>query len=263
MAHPRRTGGRMTSLITVCRSARLTPTAYQFYCAILRSFPARGVPPDPTELGQLAEHFAVPLAATLADCVAQDLLQVDAATGRIRAAYPFSGVPTAHQVTLVSDPTGRGDRGAREEPNGRTTRPVFAMCALDALGIPLMLRREATIVSHDALTHERVEVNVAPRGDASLATLAGWNARWDPPSAVVYARAAEHEQEHDAGCAAAGACCPITNFFAEVAHAQQWAQTHLAPDGVVLGPAEALQRAQALFGDVLDRLEGGGEEPQR
>ena len=245
----------MTALITVCRSARLTPAAYGFYCAILRTFPTHGRPPNAAELGHLAERFAVPLAATLADCAAQDLIQLDAATGRIRAAYPFSGVPTAHQVTLVPGPAGSGDPGGRDELNGQTGQQVFAMCALDALGMPLMLRREATIVSQDALTHERVEVIIAPAGDASLATLAGWNARWDPPSAVVFARAAEHEHEHDAGCAAAGACCPITNFFADAAHAQQWAQTHTVPDRVVLAPAEALHRAHALFGGVLHRVE--------
>ena len=147
----------MTTLITVCRSARLTPTAYQFYCAILRTFPAHGGPPDPVELGQLAERFAVPLAATLAECAAQDLIQVDAATERIRAAYPFSGAPTVHRVTLVPGPAdGNGDPGGHDELNGQTSQQVFAMCALDALGIPLMLRREATIVSRDALTRARV-----------------------------------------------------------------------------------------------------------
>lgn len=248
----------MTPLITVCRSTRLTPAAYQFYCAILRTFPACGTPPDPAELGRLAERFAVPLAATLAECVAQDLLQLNAATGRIRAAYPFSGAPTVHRVTLVSGPAGGGDAGGRGALNGRPGEQVYAMCALDALGIPLMLRCEATIVSHDALTNESVKVHIAPTGDAPpafLATLAGWSARWDPPSAVIYARIAEHEHEHDAGCAAAGACCPITNFFVDAATARRWAQTHGVPDGVVLAPGEALDRAHALFGGVLHRLE--------
>src|SRR5215472_13503582 len=105
----------MTALITVCRSARLMPAAYQFYCAILRRFPARGGPPDHTQL--------------------------DATTGGIRAAYPFSGLPTPHRVLLAPD--------AQEVAE----QQVFAMCALDALGIPLMLHRAATILSEDALTH--------------------------------------------------------------------------------------------------------------
>src|SRR5215469_14193985 len=226
----------MTTLITVCRSAQLTPAAYQFYCAVLRSFPAQGAPPGTAQLVQLAERFAVPLAATLADFATQDLIQVDATTGRIRAAYPFSGVPTMHQVRLApGSAVGPQPHG----PHGPTGQQVFAMCALDALGIPLMLRQEATIVSQDALTNEPVEVRITAVDVASPAGLAGWSARWEPPSAVVYARAAEHEHEHDAGCAAAGTCCPLTNFFVDAAHAQQWAQTHVVPDGVVLAPDEA------------------------
>jgi hypothetical protein len=250
----------MSALITVCRSAQLTPAAYGFYCAILRTFSTYGRPPNAAELAHLAEQSAVPLAVTLADLAAQDLIQLDIATEHIRAAYPFSGVPTAHQVTLVSRPTDSAEREVREELNGQATQQVFAMCALDALGIPLMLRRAATIVSQDALTHEPVQVTIAPAGDASPAALAGWRARWDPPSAVVYARAAEHEHEHHAGCAAAGACCPVTNFFVAAAQAQRWAQSHAVPDGVVLEPAEALHRAHALFGGVLHRLEAEAEQ---
>ncbi len=242
----------MTVLITVCRSARLTPAAYQFYCAILRTFPARGGSPDRTRLRRLAERFAVPLAATLADLAAQDLIQLDAATGRIRAAYPFSGVPTPHRVTLA-----RNSHHPAGSAHERAEHQVFAMYALDALGIPLLLRQQATIVSRDALTREPVAVTIAPVDAASPSptSLEGWSAQWDPPSAVVYARAAEHEHEHDNGCMAAGACCPITNFFTRAAHAQQWAQTYPVSDGVVLTPVEALHRAQALFGGVLHRLE--------
>jgi hypothetical protein len=241
----------MTRLITVCRSAQLSPAAYQFYCAILRTFPARGEAPLPTEVSQLARRFAVPLDATLADMAAQDLIQVDAATGHIRAAYPFSGVPTVHRVTLAP--------GLADRRQALAGQQVFAMCALDALGIPLLLRRKASIVSQDALTHQPVEVIILPLVDASPDTLSGWSAQWDPPSAVVFARVAEHEHAHDSGCAAAGTCCPITNFFADATTAQQWAQTHTVPDGIVLGPDEALQRAQALFGGVLHRLDSDKE----
>jgi hypothetical protein len=233
----------MTALITVCRSARLMPAAYQFYCAILRRFPARGGPPDHTQLRQLARRFAVPLAATLADMAAQDLIQLDATTGGIRAAYPFSGLPTPHRVLLAPD--------AQEVAE----QQVFAMCALDALGIPLMLHRAATILSEDALTHMPIQVTIEPAGHGPLTSLDGWRARWDPVGMVIFARDATHEHEHDGGCAAAGTCCPVTNFFTQEAHAQQWAQLHPVSDGIVLTPVEALHRAQALFGGVLQRLE--------
>ena len=240
----------MAALVTVYRSARLTPAAYRFYCAVLRTFPTRGQPPTPTQLRRLAERFAVPLAATLADMVAQDLLQLDAATGAVRAAYPFSGVPSAHRVTLSPDAAGSSEV--------LTQRQVYAMCALDALGIPLMLGCAATIASEDALTHEVVRVTLAPRENAPVSVLDGWRTQWDPPGTVIFARDAAHEHEHDGGCAAAGVCCPITNFFAEMSHAQQWAQVYPVTDGVLLTGDEALHRAHALFGRVLYRL----EEPQ-
>src|SRR5260370_5790401 len=118
----------MTALITVCRSARLTPAAYQFYCAILRTFSERGGPPNQTQLRRWARRFALPLAATLADLATQDLVQLDAATGHIRAAYPFSGVPTPHRVTLSRSPTGSS--------RDRVNQQVFMSCAIAALLVP-------------------------------------------------------------------------------------------------------------------------------
>ncbi len=244
----------MTAPITVCRSARLTPAAYQFYCAILRAFPTRGGPPENPQLRQWAEGFAVPLAATLADLAAQDLIQLDATTGGIRAAYPFSGLPTPHRVLLAPDAADAQDAAGSPQELAEQQQ-VFAMCALDALGIPLMLHRAATIRSEDALTSAPIQVTLEPAGNGPLTTLDDWRTQWDPPGTVIFARDAAHEHEHDGGCAAAGACCPVTNFFAQAAHAQEWAQLHPVSDGILLTPVEALHRAQALFGGVLQRLE--------
>ncbi len=78
----------------------------------------------------------------------QDLVQRDPSRGTIRAAYPFSGVPTVHRVTLLADFA------------GDSPIELYAMCALDALGIPLILRRDAFVTSVDALTGEAVRVLV-------------------------------------------------------------------------------------------------------
>jgi hypothetical protein len=92
------------------------------------------------------------------------------------------------------------------------------MCALDALGVPLMLRRAALITSVDAHTGEAIRVLIRPPTvalDAPAIPAADWRVSWDPVGVVVYARPAEHEAEHDAGiCHAEGTCCPVTNFFA-------------------------------------------------
>jgi len=50
------------------------------------------------------------------------------------------------------------------------------MCAIDALGIPAMLRADAVIISSDPLTAEPVSI-----------TFAAGKASWDPPGAVVFA----------------------------------------------------------------------------
>jgi hypothetical protein len=242
--------------VLVCRSARLTPAAYRFYRAILLAFVAHSRAPEPDEVEQLSHEFNVPLEATLARMAAQDLLQRDPSTGRIRAAYPFSGVPTPHRVTLFTDHGG--------EQTDQIEAHVYAMCALDALGVPLMLRRAARIFSEDAQTGEAITVLIHPPAkalDASASVASDWRVSWEPVSAVVYARPAEHEAEHDAGlCQAEGTCCPITNFFTTLSMAQEWMMQRMAMepsgalDGLVLDQQEALERANALFAGVLDRL---------
>lgn len=230
-------------LVLVCRSAHLTRPAYRFYRDILLSFPTRGRAPDMAELASMAAHYGIPLQATLARLAAQDLVQRDPATGAIRAAYPFSGVPTAHRVRLA-------------ETSEQPAIEVYAMCAMDALGIPLMLRRPATASSSDVLTGESVRVSVIPAAPRILpaAEGEGWSATWEPAAAVVVARPAGHEHEHASGCEAAGTCCPITNFFTSITHAQQWIDAHPDTDVLVFAQDDALRHAAALFAGVLDRL---------
>jgi hypothetical protein len=221
-------------LVTVCRSITLARPAYRFYRALLLTFAARGAATDAAELRRLADEYGVPLEATLDEFAAQDLAQRDPATGAIRAAYPFSGVPTAHRVQLAAD-----------GPD-RPAVAVYAMCAIDALGIPLMLKRAAVVSSFDALTGEPVRVEVVPSADS-------WTSHWEPDRAVVFARPEEHLHEH--GVAAAHTCCPIINFFASRANAQLWAGDHAPTDGHIYDQEEALRYAAARFAGVLDRLD--------
>lgn len=74
-----------------------------------------------------------------------DLIIYDTATARISAAYPFSNKPTSHRVEI-------GDR------------TVYALCAIDALGIPFMLDAPALIRSECFWCHAPVEVHVEDGG---------------------------------------------------------------------------------------------------
>ncbi|MEV3989874.1 organomercurial lyase [Streptomyces sp. NPDC049837] len=183
--------------------------------AVLRAFATHGRPPTEEELAAAAAPYGVPARRVLAELSAADYVSLDD-HGRIRAAYPFSPVPTAHRVRIAGGPE------------------VWAMCAVDALGVAPMLGRDVEIRSADPVTGQAV--TVAFRGGTAV---------WEPRSAVVLARTGR--------CAgpAVDACCPDLNFFAGPGSARRWADRHPEADVVVLGRdlAEALGRA--VFGPLL------------
>lgn len=258
-------------LIHVCRSAMLRRAEYQFYRTLLLAFPETGSPPDRATLRQRARRFGVPLEATLAVLAREDLIQRDPTTGAIRVAYPFSGVPTAHHVTLLADPVHSSIPATPADASnldgaagnaGAAPLSLYAMCALDALGAPLMLHRNALVTSVDPLTQEKIRVHIwqadaIDNTDAASSGkdggLPGWKAQWEPGAAVVYAR--PEDPSADTSDIAAACRCPVTNFFATMAHARQWAEQHGSPGDVILSAAEALQRADRRFGGILDRLD--------
>ena len=76
--------------------------------------------------------------------------------GRVATAYPFCGAPTRHVVRLDE------------------ASPVHAMCAIDALGIPLMTGRDGVIESADP--DEGRPIRIERRGETWL---------WSPEETVV------------------------------------------------------------------------------
>jgi len=93
-------------------------------------------------------------ATALADLEAADLVRT--ADGRVTVAYPFSGTPTRQRVELDGFPG------------------VYAMCAIDALGLPVMAGRDGQITATDP--HDDAPVRVSVQGGT-------WT--WTPPGAVV------------------------------------------------------------------------------
>lgn len=183
--------------------------------AVLRSFVHSGVAPD---FPSLAKH-AAPFEASqvLAELADGDFLCLDHA-GQITAAYPFSAAPTPHQVRISG--------GAA----------VFAMCAIDALGVSAMAGVPVVVDSADPSTGEPITVNVV--GDTSS---------WDPATAVVYVgRTCDR-------CAgpSASVCCEYMNFFATGAAAMAWAACHPQITGGVLSQGRALQVGIDIFGQLL------------
>lgn len=183
--------------------------------AVLRSFVRTGAAPDIASLGTRGAPPEV--AEVLAELADGDFLCLDDA-GQIVAAYPFSALPTRHRVRI----------------SGHAA--VFAMCAIDALGISAMAGRPVVIDSADPSTGEPITVHVD-----------GANSTWNPATAVVYAG------RTDSGCAgpSASVCCGYMNFFATGAAAAAWAAGHPHITGGILGQARALQVGIGIFGQLL------------
>ena len=201
---------------STAKRARLAAGPRAVYQAVLRAFADAGGPPALGDLERVAGAYGLDLAQTLAGLAAADVLGLDG-QGRIRMAYPFSASPTAHQVAIDSGPC------------------VYAMCAIDALGIPAMLHADAVITSSDPLTAAPVTITVAA-GKAS----------WDPAGAVAFS-----------GCAPGGGpaertCCGYLNFFAGPASAREWASQHAEVTGAVLDQAAAQALGAEVFGQLLD-----------
>lgn len=196
---------------------------------VLRLF-ATGQFPAAAELEATAAIHGRTAAAVLADLQAGDYLQLDAG-GRISAAYPFSAVPTPHLVTIGAGPQ------------------VYAMCAIDALGVAAMLDNDIAIASADPGSGDPVRVSVA--ADAVTAT-------WEPATAVVFSGRQKGRGPQTAPVSAdlipgpsAEVCCGFMNFFSSASSAESWASAHPQVIGRMLSQDEALELGGQIFGPLL------------
>ena len=197
---------------------------------VLRSFATTGGQPSAADLEETAARHATTASTALAALHAEDFLQL--ADGQIRAAYPFSAVPTAHLVDI--------DGGPR----------LYAMCAIDALGVAAMLDVPVTITSADPRTGDPVTVTVAAGGRT---------ATWHPPSAVVFC-GRQVSSDRRGACAggpgipaAADVTCGYVNFFTSAATATAWSGAHPQAAGEVLDQAAALRLGSDIFGPLLSQ----------
>ncbi|MFE4424534.1 alkylmercury lyase family protein [Streptomyces sp. NPDC056817] len=180
-----------------------------------RRFAATGHSPTLEDLEAAAATSGRAAAEVVADLAAYDFLALDD-HGRIRAAYPFSALPTAHQVRLASG------------------IEVWAMCAIDALGIPDMLGTDAVITPAAPVTSDTITV-----------TFTGGHTTWQPPTAVVYIR------QRSCTGPAADVACGALNFFTSRRTARIWARQHPDYTGKTVDHTQAEALGRAVFGSLL------------
>ncbi|WP_331753325.1 alkylmercury lyase family protein (plasmid) [Streptomyces sp. NBC_00637] len=182
---------------------------------VLRYFATTGTAPEPQSLHAGAAGTGRSIEGVLAELADEDFLTLDDA-GRIRAAYPFSAVPTRHRVRIADQVE------------------VWSMCAIDALGIPAMLGQDVVISSTDPVTDESVTV-----------TSTAGTMRWEPRDAVVVVG------QRPGGGPAATACCDALNFFTCAETARAWLGRQPDVSGRMVAQAQAERIARQTFGPVL------------
>jgi hypothetical protein len=183
--------------------------------AVLRHFAAGHGPLAARDLGAVVEEPE----AVLQRLRQRDLIVQDVAGVMVTAAYPFSGLTTAHRVT-VRDVT------------------VHALCSIDALGVGGMLGADAVISSACAHCGAPVKVVVCEGGQRLHAH--------QPAAAVVWAGT-----RYEGGCAATSGCT-LKPFFCSAAHLETWrGNTDPGGAGIRLSVQAAFQVGLALFGPML------------
>lgn len=202
------------------RQARLNPREEAVRQYILTQYPLLGRAPGCQEIATaLGLNGPGDVRAILERLHALDLLYLESDSREIRLAYPFSTIPTTHHVQFQDWPA---------------AKPVYAPCAVDALGIPFMMDRDVSIKSSCAYCKTPVAINVRDRNIESCM----------PAETVVWVGTAYRGH-------AATSICPTLDFFCSPTHAAAWWEAQPQEEGHVLSVGEALYLGKGIFEDLL------------
>ncbi|MFD4439973.1 organomercurial lyase [Nocardia sp. NPDC058519] len=191
------------------------PAERALHQAILRGFAERGFPPSRAELSEVVAGQNISLAEAMERLHESDVVRLDGG-GEVASAYPFSGTPTSHRVQILGGPA------------------VYAMCAVDALGLAAMLDTDVEVSSTDPVTHTPITV-----------TVHGQHLTAEPATAVVFVggRATQGPT--------AESCCNYLNFFTDRPAAEAWAADHPEVPGLVLDLSQAHTLGNQIFANLL------------
>ena len=200
--------------------AALGPTEEAVRVYILTQYPLRGRGPSCQEI---TDRFGLTSPGDVQTILERlhtlDLLYLEPNSRAIRLAYPFSTVPTKHIVRF---------------PDWAETKPVYTPCAVDALGIPFMFRRDLFIESSCGYCKNPLTIEVQDRTITACTT----------SETVLWVGTAYCNH-------AATSICPTLDFFCSSAHVGAWRKERPGEAGSVLNLGEALYLAKGTFEDLL------------
>lgn len=181
-------------------------------------------PPSTLEIAETANLAVAQVVVILADLVSHDLLVMDNSASAIVSAYPFASQPTDHRVELSG-------------------RELYAMCAIDALGIAGMFRKDAIIKSRCRTCDGRIEVGTSQSGKSL--------SHYHPVGSVIWYDFAYTQT-------AAASCCPAIALFCCDEHLERWLlDQNPQRIGCRLTVEEGLEVGRALFEPVLATAPAG------
>jgi hypothetical protein len=189
----------------------------QFHKHILKHFATHGMSPTFQDMQRMLGNAAeASVEEQLSILERSGAIYRDPQTGLLQSVYPFSAVPTAHRVQLA------------------TGVEMFAMCAIDALGMPFMLDTDAKIHSSCHSCRAPIEIEIR-KGTVIHAS---------PQNTIVWYTAEKCQ-------VAALDQCPHINFFCSAKHVEEWKQHQPKRTGKQLSLAEAVERGRQVFGSLL------------
>lgn len=197
------------------RTRGLADPERALYHWVLAHFAEEGRPSG-EEFRAKADDLGFEPTAVAQTLAREDLVHLDE-EGEIVVAYPFSGRPTRHRVIL-----GGGHQ-------------VWAMCAIDALGMAAMLGAAVEIHSSDPVTDEAIAVSVSADGSAA----------WEPTEVVVLTgRAADGPSFNG--------CCAVLNFFSSRAAMETYLRERPDVRGRAISVPDAVAVGTAIFGQAIE-----------
>lgn len=197
--------------------ADLTPEEDETRKFILKSFAKNGKPPsDQQIIDELGIRSTADVERTTEKLYHADILAKK--DGRIISSYPFSATETRHRVRF------------------KDGHEVFALCAIDALGIHAMLGEDTTVISR-CVECDR-ELRIVIEGSRIVSSI--------PEGIVACVNGGE-------ACGrVSDTCCPYINFFCSDDELCQWMWTNPQfENGERYSLDEAVEYGRNIFGDML------------
>lgn len=207
----------------------LSPTENMIRAAILFDF-SEGKKVNVADLAPLEKQLGVDIKSILEKFSKLDLIHLDNTSGNVTVAYPFSGTPTPHRVTLSKK------------------AQAYSMCAVDALGIPSMFESDARIESECAHCGEKITIDVKNNVPVS-----------NPEIVVVGVGTVTDANSCSTTSCGPGpdapvstSCCPAIQFYCSEEHWALSNEKNATKTGDKLTLLEAFTVGSGVFGGSLE-----------